>query len=125
MHIEHIFESGHPVTTTLGWIIFLVACAWFGVLLPYAYDAWLINKRIDLANVSPSFLKRREGAIDRLTEYYHFVISHTCYRNPSNVLNDFAKHLIWICIADILLILVGAFFPTVTTVIGKIILFTM
>lgn len=125
MNIQHIFEGGHPVATIIGMVIFLAGGIWFGVLLPYAYDAWLMNKRIDLANASESLLKRRERAVDRLTEYYNFVIRYTCYKNPSNVLNDFGKHVVWFCLVNILLMLIGVFFPTAIRVVGAIILVTM
>lgn len=113
MHIQHILESGHPISTTVGWIILIIAGIWVGPVLPYTYDAWIINRKINLATFDKKKSEQRQAAIERLTKYRNYVVTNTSWQNRSNVLNDFGRHTIIMSVSLIILMLIGVFFPAV------------
>ncbi|MEK9131783.1 MAG: hypothetical protein AAB447_02655 [Patescibacteria group bacterium] len=125
MHLEHIFESGHLPTSIIGWIIFIIASGQFSFIAPYVYDAWLVNRRIYPHKYTEKAHQRRCDAIDRLTKYYAFVTKHTCWRNPSGVLNDFGTQVVWMCGISGMLTVIGIFFPTVSEILWVILKISM
>jgi len=125
MKMDHIFESGHPISTIFGWVLFIITSGWFAVLLPCVYDAWIVNRKINLAIVDERQLERRQAAIERLARYYDFVVRHTNYRNRSGILNDFGKHAVWLCFASAILVIASIFSPFIFKIMGWLIIISM
>lgn len=125
MHLEHIFESGHLFGTIVGWGLFLITSLKFSHLLPFAYDAWLIDRVIDLSTFNERQAKKRQAAIGRLFRYYQFVVKYGDSESVPIILNDFGRLVIRHCAIWGVLMLLSIFFPTVLEVIWFILKITM
>lgn len=125
MHLDNIFESGHLVSTIVGWIIFIVALAWVSNILPYAYDAWLINRKIDLTTFDSKKSEKRQAAIKRLTDYQNIIVNYTSWRNPSRILNDFGRHTMIMSALLLIIMVIGILFPAIVKALYWLITVTM
>lgn len=132
MLIETIFDFSRLSSSALGifslvigWIVFVFGCVWTGVLLPFTYDSWLVNRRINPATFDERASNKRNAAIERLSKYNELVIRNTSWRNSSNVINDFGKQVVRMTIASISVVAFGAFFPSLLKLVIWVISKTM